>query len=83
MSGCGARPYSGRCLLSCGGKPSWAESQSLGVKDVQKRKWWAWCEALALAMQTGLAAWGVFLQARVKGVECSRYGQGHARMDGP
>lgn len=34
------------------------ESQSLGVKDVQKRTWWAWCEALELAMQTGLAAWG-------------------------
>lgn len=33
-------------------------------------------------MQTGLAAWGFFLQARMKEVECSRYRQGHARMEG-
>lgn len=30
-------------------------------------------------MQTGLAAWGFFLQARMKEVECSRYRQGYAR----
>lgn len=72
-------------LRSCGGKSSCTESQSLGVKDMQRAwwTWWTWCEALELATQTGLAAWGFFLQARMKEVECSRYRQGHARMDGP
>lgn len=81
MSGCDARPYSGYCLLSCGGKFSRTESQSLGVKDVQKRAWWTWCEALELAMQTGLAAWGFLLQARMKEVESSRY-RARARANG-
>lgn len=84
MSGCDARPYSsGQCLLSCSGKPSCTESQSLGVKDVQERTWWTWCEALGLVMQTGLAAWGFLLQGRMKEVECSRYRQGYARVAGP
>lgn len=77
MSGCDARPYSRQCLLSCSGKPACTESQSLCAKDVQKRACWTWCEALELVMQTGLAAWGFLLQARMKEVECSRYRQGY------
>lgn len=63
------------------GEFSCTESQSLGVKDVQKRTWWTWCEALELAMRTGLAAWGFFLQARMKEVESSRY-RARARANG-
>ena len=77
------RPYSRQCLLSCSGKLACTESQPLGVMDVLKRACWTWCEALELVMQTGLAAWGFLLQARMKDLECSRYRQGCARVAGP